>query len=221
MVYPLHSRRVAMRTGTLFFLALAFAACASATDATPDTVRDRLASTETTLVITTAERAGSITARRRSSDGWIAGAVDLTVERGELVVTADARGAITIERLAIELGAIQIPRSVLGYEAQLTGVHLQAVRPAGVVTAWTGADEASATAELALELTWSLTIDGTTSPLGAPKLPPVPIELALTGDGSAVHAEARVRSAGTLWSWADLVKLEDLSLSLTAATAES
>jgi hypothetical protein len=204
-----------MRVGTIFFLALS--ACASATVGTPESVRDRLISSETELAITAAARAGSITARRRSPDGWITGSVELTVERGELVVTADAHGAVTIERLAIDLGPIRIPRSVLGYEAQLTDVHLQAARPVGVVTTWTGDDEARATAELELELTWSLTINGEASPLGAPKLPPVPIELVLTGDGSAVHAEARARSTGTFWSWADLVKLEDLSLFFAAA----
>lgn len=205
-----------MRARLLCFLALA--ACASSSDGSPDSVRAWLTSSGTDLVISTEESTGSITAQRRGAGGWVSGVVDLTVERGELVATADARGAITIEHLAIDLGPIRIPASVLGYEAELTAVHLEAARPAGVVTAWTGDDVARATAKVALELTWSLTIDGKTSPLGAPKLPPVPIELVLTGDGAAVHAEVRARAAGRFWSWADLVKLEDLSLVLAAAT---
>ncbi len=205
-----------MRSGIAFFLV--FTACATSTDSSPDSVRERLMSDETDLVIATEESTGSISAQRRGAGGWVAGLVDLSVERGELVVTADARGSITIERLAVDLGPIRIPESVLGYEAELTGVHLEAERPAGVVTTWTGDDQALATAEVALELTWSLTIDGKTSPLGAPKLPPVPLEIELTGDGPVVHAEVRALSAGMFWSWADLVKLEDLSLVLTAAT---
>ena len=46
----------------------------------------------------------------------------------------------------------------------------------------------------------------------------MPVELVLTGDGASVHAEVRVTSKGTFWSWADLVKLEDLSLTLAATT---
>jgi hypothetical protein len=206
-----------MRAGSILFLA--FAACTNnPADAPPDNVRDRLSSDETALVITTAESTGSITAQRRGSDGWVAGAVPLTVEKGELAATADSRGAISIERLAIDLGPITIPKSVFGYEAQLTSVHLQARRPVGVVTTWTGDDEARATAQVDLDLTWALTIAGKTSPLGAPKMPPVPIEFVFMGDGSDVRVEARALSKGMFWSWADLVKLEDLSLSLAATT---
>lgn len=206
-----------MRAGTFSFLALA--ACTS-NAAAPESVRERLESSATELAITTGDSAGSITAQRRGAAGWVAGTVDLTVESGRLVTSADARGSIAIERLSLDLGPIRIPRSVLGYEAQLTSVHLEAMRPAGVVTSWSGDDEARTTAEVELELTWSLTIDGETSPLGAPRLPAVPLELVLTGDGSAVRAEVNAAAAGMFWSWADLLKLEDLTLSLAAATAE-
>jgi hypothetical protein len=205
-----------MRSGII--LLVFAAACASTSAGAPESVRERLESSETQLIIARAESAGSITAQRRSSGGWVAGSVALTVNDGELVASASARGAIRIERLWVDVGPIAIPRSVLGYEAQLTDVHLVAEKPVGVVTRWTGADQARATAEMELELSWSLTIDGQTSPLGAPKLPAVPVEVIFTGDGEAVHAEVRVASSGTFWSWADLVKLEDLGLVLSADT---
>ncbi len=216
MVYWLQSGRVAMRAGFISFLA--FAACTSNSAEAPESVRERLESTETELVIATAESTGSITAQRRGAGGWVAGSVELTVEHGQLVTRADARGSLKIERLSIDLGPIEIPESVLGYAAQLTDVHLEAMRPAGVVTSWSGDDEARATAEVELELTWSLTIDGETSPLGAPRLPAVPLELVLTGDGSVVRAEVNAAATGMFWSWADLIKLEDLNLFLAAAT---
>src|SRR5688572_25316537 len=194
-----------MRVGTLLILALA--ACASAPAGASENVRDRLARSETELVITTAESSGSLTAQRRTSEGWVAGFVELTVKSGELVASADARGSITIDHLAVDLGPIAIPPSVLGYKALLTDVHLEAEHPAGVVTTWAGDDAALATASVQLELSWSLTVDGETSPLGAPKMPPVPIELEFTGDGAVVHVEARAASTGIFWSWADLVKL--------------
>jgi hypothetical protein len=205
-----------MRPETFLFLALA--ACANAPAGTPASVRDRLETDETQLLIATGDSSGSITAQRRSSEGWVAGTVALAVKNGELVVGADARGSITIDHLAVDLGPIEIPRTVLGYDARLTDVHLEARKPAGVVTKWTGDDEARATAEVELQLSWSLTVDGKTTPLGAPRLPAVPIELDFTGDGASVRVEARAAATGMFWSWADLVKLEDLNLVPAAAT---
>ena len=226
MVCLLQPRRVIMRAGTLFVLVLAAAvttttACTTAPAGPAGSVRERLETADSTeLAVATEASAGSITAKRRSAGQWVAGFVELIVERGDLVVTADERGAITLERLAVDLGPIEIPESVLGYPAQLTDVHVEAKQPVRVMTSWTGNDEALATAPVDLALTWSLTIDGRSSPLGAPVLTDVPIELALTGNGRIIHAEARVLSPGIVWSWADLVKLEDLSLILAATTLE-
>jgi len=200
-------------------LLLAFAACTNnSSSSPPDTVRDRLETGQTQLVVTAAESGGSITARRRSGEGWVTGSVELTVKSGELAIHAGPHGAIAIDRIAIDLGPIAVPESVFGHDAQLTDVHLEAQPPTGVVTAWTGDDEARATMQAELALAWSLTIEGKTSPLGAPRLPAVPLEIGLTGDGSAVRAGVRARAPGAFWSWADLVKLEDLNLFLTATT---
>ena len=109
-----------MRPGLLLFLALSTACADGAIE--PASVRDRLESAETQLIIATAESTGSITALRRSAGAWVAGTVDITMKRGELVTRADARGALSIDRLAVDLDPIAIPKSVLGYEAQLTDV---------------------------------------------------------------------------------------------------
>jgi len=184
----------------------------------PESVRERLELGETQLVISTADSAGAITAQRRTGDGWSAGLVDLEVQTGEVIASADSEGVITLDRLAIELGPIAIPPSVLGYDAQLTNVKLEIAEPARVATTWSGDDESHGMVELELALSWSLSHHGSTLPLGSPELPLVPVELVLTGDGSVVHAELRVRSPGELWSWADLLKLEDLTLILSAQT---
>jgi hypothetical protein len=185
---------------------------------TPLTVRDRLASGEAQLVALTAESGGSITARRRTSDGWASGTATLSVSHGELTLVAGKRGSLSIDHLALDLGPVELPSSLLGYEAQLTDIRLRSGRPTASATVWTGDDLARTTAQLPLELTWSLTIRGEPSPLGAPRLPPVPIELVLTGDADSLRAELSARSPGLLWSWADLLKLEDLTLFVTAST---
>lgn len=182
----------------------------------PDSVRDRLESSAVQFAVAHDEHAGSITALRRASGGWIEGSVELTVHGGEIIAAADANGALRIERFAIDLGPIELPPSLLGYAAQLTDVHLETELPTGIATMWRSDDEVRAMAPVQLELTWSLTIDGETSPLGAPSLRPIPVELRLTGDGVAVHAQARARASGVIWSWADLLQLKDLDLSLTA-----
>lgn len=205
-----------MRTGV--FLVLIVTACAQATDEPPATVRERLSIEAAELVVTPAASGGSITAQRRTTSGWEAATVALTVRNGELVATANDRGAIIIERVALDLGPIEIPRSVLGFPAQLTDVHLASKRPVEIRTAWTGDDDATAAAAIELELTWSLTVDGQSTPLGAPALPPMPVSLQLHGDGATIRADAHALAAGVVWSWADLVKLEDLDLTLAAAT---
>lgn len=213
-----------MRVGSLFVLfsslssiPLAITACVDPSEA-PLSVRDRLDSGEAQLLALTAESGGSITAKRRTSDGWASGTAALSVSHGELTLIAGKHGALSIDHLALDLGPVELPRSLLGYEAQLTDIHIRSGRPTASATKWTGDDLARVTAQLPLELTWSLTIRGEPSPLGAPRLPPVPVNLVLTGDADALRAELTARSPGVLWSWADLLKLEDLTLFVTAST---
>jgi hypothetical protein len=204
-------------------LILAVTACASSTaplgDA-PASVRERLESADTRLFISGAESGGSITAARRVSGGWSSGSVELTIESGELIASCDGDGKLTIERAGLWLGPIEIPSTVLGHGAQLTKVHLQVEKPIAIAATWDGDDDARATTSLDVGLSWELSVDGSSSPLGAPKLPAIPIELVLTGDGGHIQAELRAHAAGVVWSWADLVRLEDLDLVLAGATVE-
>ncbi|MEO8705995.1 MAG: hypothetical protein ABI867_38555 [Kofleriaceae bacterium] len=189
----------------------------SAAEPEPASVRERFERGET-LAIEAPASAGAITAQRRANGGWEAGLVDLAIERGELIVSADGEGAISLDHLAIGVGPIAIPEDVLGYGVQLVDVEVSLVRPVRMVTEWDGDDESTAHADLELALTWSLENHGSTSPLGSPMLPPLPVELAITGSAEHVHAELRVRAPGELWSWADLIKLEDLTLIVVAST---
>ena len=72
---------------------------------------------------------------------------------------------------------------------------------------------------LDITLSWTLTLGGSPAPLGSPKLPPVPVEIVLTGDGQHVTAELRAHASGELWSWAGLIKLSELSLVVGADLA--
>ncbi|MBX3156669.1 MAG: hypothetical protein KF773_11755 [Deltaproteobacteria bacterium] len=181
-------------------------------------MRERLAD-ETRLLLVSRASAGVLTAERRTHEGWDAGLVDLHLDTGELVAKADRSGAITLGRFGVGVLPIELPEAVFERPARMVDVRAALVAPVHTRdVAWNGDDAATVRAELALEMAWALEVDGGRTPLGMPRLPPVPVEIDLTGDGFAVHAELRVRAPGELWSWAGLVKLRDLTLVLAAAT---
>ncbi|MBA3397990.1 MAG: hypothetical protein H0T89_35525 [Deltaproteobacteria bacterium] len=185
----------------------------------PESVRERLQAGETRLMLSAADSAGSITARRKVAGGaWDVGLADLAVDHGELVTSADASGAITLDRLEITFAPIAIPPGVFGGDAALTNVRAVLAKPATATTAWVDDDEAHTTVTLDLDVSWALTIGGGTVQLGSPHLPPVTLHVDFTGTGAFVHADVRATARGELWSWADLVKLEDLQLIVGADT---
>lgn len=166
------------------------------------------------------ESAGTITVQRRLGGGaWEAGLVDLAIDQGEVVASADpATGNITIEKLSFMLEDIIIPASVFNREASLSKVRAELSAPALVTTTWSSDDAAHLSASLDLTFSWALTVEGNTAELGAPDLPPVQLEIEISGDGSVVHADVDAGAAGELWSWAGLVKLENLTLVLSGKT---
>ena len=209
-----------MRTWIL--VSLLFAGCSASledgAEPTPMSMRERLAS-ETRLLMVAPESGGVITAERWTHDGWQAGIVDLHVDTGELVAAADEAGAITVARFGLGLQPIDLPESLFERPARMVNVRVdlgESVRSREVT--WAGDDAATAKLELGLTMSWALDIGGGPQPLGMPELPPVPVTLELTGDGTVVHGALRGNAPGELWSWADLVKLHDLTLVLAAQT---
>jgi len=171
----------------------------------------------TLLEVAGPDSAGAITASRKTSEGWVPGLADLKIQSGELVLSADGE-AVTLEEFRLDVGDIVVPESVLGYPLALTEIHLSLIDPVKAVVTWNGDDDARGDAAIDLELEWSLLNHDVTSPLGSPDLPPVPVELAITGNGERVHAEVRVRAPGELWKWANVFRLEDLSLVIASDT---
>jgi hypothetical protein len=198
-------------------LPILLAACTSTAPGEPASMRERLAA-ETHLFVTNGDRAGAITAQLRTADGWEDGVVDLRLAGGELVTRAAPGGAIALTSVQLELQTIEIPATVTGHEASLTRPRLELMAPATAAATWTGDDSAELEVALALQLSWTLTVDGVGVQVGAPHLPLLPVKLELTGDGAQVTADLRIHAAGELWAWANLVKLSDLELVLGADT---
>ena len=208
-----------MRHG--LFLLLLGSACntdlPAPADLAPASVRERL-DDQTRLPVAASGSGGSITAQRHVAGAeWVGGQVDLQIENGELVVSSDAPGALTLEAMQVTFKPLQIPAGVFGgKDAQLTHVRIDLKHELRAPAQWVSDDEVHLIANLDLGLAWELTLDGNPAPLGSPKLPLVPVELVLTGDGEHVSAELRAHAPGELWSWAGLVKLSELELRLGA-----
>jgi len=209
-----------MRYG--LFLLLVSSACntdlAAPSSAAPASVRERLEDL-THLQVEAAASGGAITAERHVAGGeWTGGLVDLQIENGELLVSSDAPGALTVDGFQVSFKPLQIPPGVFGgKDAQLTHVRVDLKNQLRAPAQWVTDDEVHLQANLDINLSWELTLDGSPAPLGSPRLPLVPVEIVLTGDGEHVNAELRAHAPGELWSWAGLVKLSELQLIVGAS----
>ena len=186
--------------------------------APPATLRERLATEVTRLQVTTAASTGSLVAERKSEGAWIEGAVDLPYANGELVLASDGADGIILDDLQLTFAPILIPPTVFaGKMAELRDVRVDLEDAVRATAVWDGDDKVTLTAALPLILHWSISIEGGTTPLGTPTLPAVPVQLTLTG--ADAHAEATLlgHAPGELWTWAGLVRLRDLDLSVAAA----
>jgi len=203
-------------------IAASSAACTSSAPAgAPEfsSVRERLAK-PTRLYIAPGTSTGMITAARYTHDGWVSGMTPLTVSSGEVDGVLGADGSLEVSQFEVGVNDIEIPESVFGKPAQLKDVTVALPKASLADVSWTGEDDATATLTLALDLQWTLVVDGNAAPLGAQHLPPVTVDVAITGAGDHVDASLALDATGELWNWADLLKLTELELSLAAATQD-
>lgn len=195
-------------------------ACASNPPEGPaaSSVRERLGQT-TKMLVSAPDSTGSLTASRYTHDGWQDGTIAIAIANGELDAVAGANGNLTLGTFSINVGPIDIPQSVFGKPAQLKDVRLVMTGKPPAETAWTDDDDATATANVSLDLSWTLAVDGNAAPLGTQHLGPLPLDVTLSGSGAEVDATIALHATGDLWTWADLLKLTALDLELVATTA--
>lgn len=208
---------------SLLALTLFVAACTSSSpggEPTYDSVRDRLADGPTQLVVEAAGSTGSITARRWTPSGWVEGNTAVAIESGELSAKIDGRGELSLDKLVVALAPIDIPDEVFKKPAQLSDVRVSLTETAAGEVRWTSDDDATATLVLDLDFDWAITIGGAKTPLGTQHLPPVTVDLSLTGAGDHVSASIALAAEGELWNWAGLIQMTALELSLEAETVE-
>ncbi|HEY5928515.1 MAG TPA: hypothetical protein VIV11_42805 [Kofleriaceae bacterium] len=185
-----------------------------------DSVRDRLSDGQTRMFVGSEGSSGNITARRWTQSGWVEGVTPVTIDGGELSAKVDAAGTLKLDTFVVELAPIDIPEEVFKKPAQLDDVQVSLREPTSVQLAWTSDDDATATVTLALDFDWAIRVNGGKTPLGTQHLPPVMVDVALTGAGDHIDASISLAATGELWSWAGLLEMTSIELSLAAGTVD-
>jgi hypothetical protein len=186
---------------------------------TPSSVRERLED-RTRLLISRDASTGSITAEKKTGTEWESGTIPLPFENGEIEVSSDARDSLTIETVQINFDDIALPDSLFGgREATLTGVRIELEDSVRASATWASDDDVALVAELPLQLHWAITIGGSSTELGSPRFPKVPVGIRLVGDGAHLDASLSAFVEGELWNWAGLIKLSALELGVEASLA--
>jgi hypothetical protein len=216
--------RCVMMMRSLLALTVFTTACATSSlpsgDPSYDSVRARLAAGPTRLFMAGRDSAGTVTARRWTSGGWIEGDTPLVIESGELTAAVDAAGTLRLATFSVGVAPIEIPQEVFNKSAQLSDVRIALTAPAMGAVTWSGDDAATARLPMTLDLGWSITVNGGKTPLGSQHLPPVDVDVTLAGDGDHVEASVALATSGELWSWAGLLQLSHLELTLDASTVD-
>lgn len=198
-------------------------ACASSSTEAPSysSIRERLAAGPTRLLFGAQPEIGTLEARRWSStDGWVTGSAPVGLDSGELFAQLDEHGQLVVHQLGLAVDPIDLPDALVGQPLQLRDVRvdLESAPPADV--AWASDDAATAELPITLLLSWSIAFDGTVTPLGNDHLAPIPMTLALGGDADHVAATLGLHAQGILWSWAELLELTRLDLTMSGASVD-
>ena len=182
-------------------------------------IRERLGHA-TQLVVLPATSGGALTARHWSRHGWIGGDVPLVITSGGVTAQADLHGQLEVASMRLALAPIDIPQDTAGVPIRLEHLELDLEQPiAATATKWTPLDDAATASSMArLQLSWAVTIDGTTTALTPQHLPPVPLAITVGGDHDTVDATLAFDLAGTVWGWAGLIDLRDLRLVVDSST---
>jgi hypothetical protein len=174
----------------------------------------------TRLYIGPDDSTGAITAERYTHDGWVSGTTPLAIAHGEIDGALDASGKLALSQFEVDVDSIAIPDSVFGKPAELRDVRVKLASPTVADLVWLDDNDAEATVTVELALEWTIAIGDASTQLGTQHLPPVTVHAMLSGDGEHIEATASLDAQGTLWSWADLLKLTELKLDLAAATVD-
>jgi hypothetical protein len=213
--------RISAITLTPCFLLVACSSTPATDGPSFASVRERLTAEPTRLFIDSSPGIGTLEARRWSStDGWIDGIAPVALNNGELIARIDAAGKLVVQQFDFKVDAIDLPGTLIGSPLQLRDVRVTIASASPAAIVWTSENEGTAQVSIELTLSWSLSLNGNLTPLGAQKLAPMPMDIAIAGGGDHVDATLGLHAQGTLWSWAELLELTKVDLTIAAATVD-
>lgn len=186
----------------------------------PDTPRARLDEGVRRFALDAARTQVDVSARVDRGAGAVVARVTVPV-RGGAVETRGAGDQLVLEAVAVDLTPIEVPATVVPGGLRLTGIHLGLAAPAPTRDLTWSVDGLAAigSVPLALDLDWAIDTGGGAYPLARQRLGPIPAVVAIGREGDAITLDLVAAAPGPLWSWAGIVGLGDLSLSLAAREA--
>lgn len=165
-------------------------------------------------------RPGSVaelTARRLLGDDLVETAT-LAIDGGQLTARALADGRLAIDELTLVVGDVHLsPQALPPSGLELTAITVH-VRPLVIDARWSvGGAAVSAEAPVELLLDWSLAEPGQVLPMATQRIA-VPLALEISrGAGGELVATLRADREGVFFTFAGLLELGDLRLSVAAA----
>lgn len=197
-------------------LLLAVGACASEGAIPPveQTTFERLQQRTVLTFDTDVTTVGLVTRLNRGGD-WVEGKARLPLRRGYVSLGATGDGVVSVHGMEMWLDDVVLtPGQFASNGLHLTNLILRLDEQAVCDHAqWSDDDDAvTATLAFALSYDWAVVIDGTTYQLGTQRLAAASAEaIVLRRDGKLI-VEMEIRSDGTVWDWAGLIELEDLTI---------
>jgi hypothetical protein len=142
--------------------------------------------------------------------------VTLIVERGAAVVSG-AGDQLNVE-LTMAFAQVALPSDIRPGDLRLIDISTTTLAPMTCTASWTS-DIAWCGGELEVQLDWSLAEGDSVYPLGSQPLRGLSVNVAAILTGDTLTLQIAGDTEGTVWSWAGVAELRDLSLHVTASAS--
>ena len=147
-------------------------------------------------------------------------AVELSVAGGTITLSRDEDGRVRFHDLEMSTADVLVAPSVVPPDGlTLTDLTMELAAPSVVQSGSTGADQIDASAELSIDVQWSVVLSHGTVGLAPIRLPALTTEITVEASASGeLEAHLTASHPGAFWNWAEIFELRDLELDLVAAT---
>lgn len=183
--------------------------------APPVSTYDRLTETQA-FTVEPAETLVELRASRDHGDTTEDGTATLPVARGAVDATA-AGDWLGLDDFTLMFDTVPLPTTIYPGDLALADTHVHFATPFECKAVWTDDDQAATCAATAwFTVDWKLVVGGEPRPLGSQTLGPVDLAVAIERDGGRLALDLTGRADGVIWSWADVIALGELDVTVRA-----